>query len=67
LAIYVEGLYSKKGNTNISIRVPVNSILKSPEDYEKLVKGESKRKSGMNVYLRGTPGADGILNSNTIL
>jgi len=59
ISIFVEGIYSKKGNTNISIRVPLNNVLKSPEDYDKMVRSDSKRKAGMSVYLRGTPGSDG--------
>ncbi len=58
LTLFVEGLYSKKGNTDISIQVPLNNLKKRDEDYNPENIGTEK-KGGRSVFLRGRPGADG--------
>lgn len=58
LSLFVEGLYSKKGNTDISIQVPLNNLKKREEDYNPENLGTDK-KGGRSVFLRGRPGPDG--------
>ena len=58
LTLFVEGLYSKKGNTDISIQVPLNNLKKREEDYNPENLGTDK-KGGRSVHLRGRPGPDG--------
>ena len=58
VTMYVEGVYSMKGNTDIYIQVPVNNLKKRDEDYKVENKGVYAKK-GVSVYLHGTPGDDG--------
>ena len=58
LSIYVEGVYSTKGNTDMSIQIPLSNLRKRDADYSPVNKGIDKR-AGPSLYLRGRPGADG--------
>ena len=58
LSLFVEGLYSMKGNTDMSIQVPLKNLRKRKKD-EKLVNEGADKKAGPSVFLRGRPGKDG--------
>ena len=61
LTLFVEGNYSNKGNTDISIQVPLNNLKKRDDDYIPENIGTDK-KGGRSIYLRGQPGFDGNVN-----
>lgn len=58
LSMYVEGIYSMKGNTDMSIQVPFSNLKKRGADYEPTNEGIDK-KAGPSLYIRGRPGTDG--------
>ncbi len=58
LSMYVEGIYSLKGNTDISIQVPLSNLKKRGEDYKPENIGADV-KGGTSVFVRGQPGEDG--------
>ncbi|MEO6868284.1 MAG: AsmA-like C-terminal region-containing protein [Ginsengibacter sp.] len=58
IRVYVEGIYSLKGNTDLSIQIPLNNLKKLDSNYIPVNKGVSK-KMGSSIFLRGRPGADG--------
>jgi hypothetical protein len=58
LTLFVEGVYSLRGNTDISLQVPLNNMKKREEDYKPENKGPDA-KAGASVYIRGRPGDDG--------
>ncbi|MDB5203673.1 MAG: AsmA family protein [Ferruginibacter sp.] len=58
MSLYVEGLYSQRGNTDISVQVPLNNLKKRAEDYNPENIGTDK-KVGRSIFLRGRPGSDG--------
>ncbi len=58
LSMFVEGLYSMKGNTDMSIQVPLKNLKKRKEDYIPQNEGADK-KGGASIYIRGRPGPDG--------
>lgn len=58
LSLFVEGLYSMKGNTDMSIQVPLRNLRKR-KDGEKLNNEGTDKKTGTSLYLRGRPGKDG--------
>ncbi len=58
LSFFVEGLYSMKGNTDISIQVPLSNLKKRNADYTPTNIGIHE-KTGSSIYLRGKPGKDG--------
>lgn len=59
LTLFVEGVYSMRGNTtDISIQVPLSNLKKRGEDYVPENKGAAK-KGGMSIFVRGQPGKDG--------
>ena len=58
LTLFVEGVYSLRGNTDISIQVPLSNIKKRDEDYNPENKG-ADAKAGASVFVRGQPGSDG--------
>jgi hypothetical protein len=58
VSLFVEGIYSLKGNTDISIQIPLNNIKKRDSSYVPQNIGIATR-AGMSMYLRGKPGADG--------
>jgi hypothetical protein len=58
VTMFVEGVYSMKGNTNIYIQVPLKN-LKKKHEVDKVENNGVDAKKGMSVYLHGTPGEDG--------
>ncbi|MEO7263614.1 MAG: AsmA-like C-terminal region-containing protein [Ferruginibacter sp.] len=58
MGLFVEGLYSQKGNTDISIQVPLSNLKKKDADLNPVNIGIDK-KVGSSIFLRGRPGADG--------
>lgn len=58
MSMFVEGIFSNKGATDISIQVPLNNIKKRGADFNPENIGAEK-KGGSSIYLRGRPGADG--------
>jgi hypothetical protein len=61
LTLFVEGLYSIKGNnTDISIQVPLSNIKSRDKDYVPENKGVDS-KGGASIYVRGRPGDDGSI------
>lgn len=58
LGLFVEGIYSMKGNTDISIQVPLKNLKKRNEDYKPENIGVEAR-AGSSIFLRGRPGSDG--------
>lgn len=58
MTMFVEGIYSKKGNTDISIQVPLSNIHKRGADFNPENIGTNVR-AGTSIYLRGRPGDDG--------
>ena len=58
LSMFVEGVYSQKGNTDLSIQVPLNNLKKRDSTYNPENIGIDK-KGGKSVFIRGRPGADG--------
>lgn len=58
MSMFVEGLYSKKGNTDISIQVPLSNIHKRGADFNPENIGVDS-KAGRSIHLRGRPGPDG--------
>ncbi|CAN5846956.1 hypothetical protein BH11BAC4_BH11BAC4_18020 [soil metagenome] len=58
---FIEGAYSMKGNTDLSIQVPLNNLKKRRADYNLENIGTDK-KGGTSIFLRGRPGSDGNVN-----
>ncbi|MEO6452451.1 MAG: AsmA-like C-terminal region-containing protein [Ginsengibacter sp.] len=58
MSMFVEGIFSKKGTTDISIQVPLSNIKKRGADFNPENIGTEK-KGGSSVHLRGRPGPDG--------
>jgi hypothetical protein len=58
--MYVEGIYSMKGNTDMSIQVPLSNFKKRGADYKPENSG-TKNKVGTSLFIRGRPGADGSI------
>jgi hypothetical protein len=58
MSMFVEGIFSKKGTTDISIQVPLSNIHKRGADFNPENVGTEKR-GGSSFYLRGRPGPDG--------
>ena len=58
LSFFVEGIYSRKGNTDLSIQVPFNNLKKRGDDYNPVNIGTDK-KAGRSIFIRGRPGSDG--------
>ncbi len=58
LTVFVEGIYSLSGKTDISIQVPLSNIKERDEDYKLKNKG-ADAKGGSSIYIRGIPGDDG--------
>jgi hypothetical protein len=56
MTMFVEGFYSNKGTTDMSIQVPLSNIKKRGADYNPVNIGADK-KGG--IHLRGRPGPDG--------
>lgn len=60
ITLFVEGIYSSKGKTDISIQVPLKNLQKRDENYIPQNKG-SNAKTGASIYLRGQTGSDGLV------
>lgn len=58
LSMYVEGTYSMKGTTDMSIQIPLSNLKKRSEDYNLENTGTDK-KAGPSIFIRGQPGPDG--------
>lgn len=58
LSLFVQGVYSKKSGTDLSIQIPLNNLKKRDEDYNPVNIGTDK-KAGRSIYLRGKTGSDG--------
>lgn len=58
LTLFIEGVYSLRGNTDISIQIPLSNLRKRDEDYKLDNKG-GEAKGGASIFVRGTPGEDG--------
>ena len=58
MSMFVEGVYNKKGTTDISIQVPLSNIHKRGADFNPENMGTDK-KPGSSIHLRGRPGPDG--------
>lgn len=58
MSMYVEGIYSMKGATDMSIQVPLRNLKKRGSGYKPENTGIDK-KGGASIFIRGRPGADG--------
>ena len=58
MSMFVEGVFGKKGTTDISIQVPLSNIHKRGTDFNPENIGTDK-KAGSSIHLRGRPGPDG--------
>lgn len=58
ISLFVEGVYSMKGNTDLSIQVPLSNLKKRKDDYIPKNIGVDA-KTGSSIFLRGQPGKDG--------
>jgi hypothetical protein len=58
MSLFVEGIYNKKGTTDLSIQIPLSNLKKRDEDYNPENIGVNK-KGGGSIFLRGKPGEDG--------
>lgn len=58
LNLFIEGVYSLKGNTDLSVQIPLNNIKKRAGDFKLENKG-ADAKGGASIYVRGRPGDDG--------
>jgi hypothetical protein len=58
--LYVEGVYSTKGNTDLSVQIPLSNLKKRGDDYDPKNSGVT-RKTGASLFLRGRPGPDGTI------
>jgi len=56
--IFVEGIYSMRGNTDLSIEIPLSNLKKRKADYKPENNGIDNKK-GSSIFLRGRPGQDG--------
>ncbi len=54
LRLFVEGIYSPYGNSDISIQVPFSSILKKSDKDDALEKTDTDEKVGASIFLRAT-------------
>ena len=60
LTLFVEGIYSKKGGSDISVQIPLNNLKKRDDEYVPENIGVDKT-GGRSVFLRGRTGADGSI------
>jgi hypothetical protein len=58
LSMFVEGVYSMNGNTDMSIQVPLSNLKKRDADYIPENHGLNA-KLGPSLFIRGRPGPDG--------
>jgi len=57
-SLFVEGVYSMRGNTDLSIQLPLSNLKKRDANYKPENTGVNK-KTGASLFLRGRPGPDG--------
>ena len=60
LTLFVEGIYSKKGGSDISVQIPLNNLKKRDDEYVPENIGVDKT-GGRSVFLRGRTDADGSI------
>lgn len=58
ISLFVEGLYSMKGNTDLSIQLPLSNLKKKKADYKPENTGVSKG-GGASVFIRAKPDKKG--------
>jgi hypothetical protein len=58
LTLYIEGVYSLRGNTDISIQIPLSNLKKRDGNYIPKNEG-TDGKVGASIFVRGRPGPDG--------
>ncbi|MEO7121391.1 MAG: AsmA-like C-terminal region-containing protein [Ginsengibacter sp.] len=58
LSMFVKGVYSMNGNTDMSIQVPLKNLKRRKADYIPENKGLNA-KVGASLFIRGRPGPDG--------
>jgi hypothetical protein len=58
MSMFVEGVYNKKGSTDLSIQVPLSNLKKRDDDYKPENIGVNKKVGG-SIFIRGKPGEDG--------
>ncbi len=58
LTLFIEGIYSLAGHSDVSIQVPLSNLKKRDEDYE-LKNKDADAKAGASIYVRGKTGDDG--------
>ena len=58
LSMFVEGIYSMKGNTNLSIQIPFSNLKKRDSSYIPVNEGVDK-KVGASLFIKGVTGSDG--------
>ncbi|CAN5278004.1 AsmA-like C-terminal region-containing protein [soil metagenome] len=61
LRMFIEGVYSLNGNSDINIQIPLNNLKKRRGDYIPENIGVDQ-KTGMSIYMRGRPGPDGKMD-----
>ncbi|MEO8765888.1 MAG: AsmA-like C-terminal region-containing protein [Ginsengibacter sp.] len=66
ISMYVEGIYSMKGTTDMSIQLPLSNLKKRDANYKPENTGADK-KGGSSIYIRGRPGPDGNIQFKTDL
>ena len=60
LTMFVEGIYSQKGNSDLSIQVPISNLKKRDSTYVPTNLGTDK-KGGRSIFIRGRPDTDGTI------
>ena len=60
LSLFVEGVYSMAGNTDISIQVPLSNLKKRDKNFKPENAG-TDRGGGMSIFLRAKTGDDGMV------
>ena len=58
ITLFVKGIYSLDGKTDLSIQVPLSNLKKRGEDFKPENIGPDT-KAGPSIFVRGTPGDDG--------
>ena len=58
LSMYVEGIYSMKGTTDMSIQIPLSNLKKRGSIITLKIQALIK-KAGASLFIRGRPGPDG--------
>lgn len=58
LTMFVDGVYSNRGNTDLQIRLPLSNLRKRGKDFNPENLDETAKK-GSSILLRGRPGDDG--------